>query len=76
MGRTSDGVKQLIERVFCAKKKIELAIYERKHGYGASTFTTSRMPVKAAAAKGFSVATKIFIMFWVFIVLKWATTWP
>ena len=39
MGRTSDGVKQLIERVFRAKKKIELAIYERKHGYGASTFT-------------------------------------
>ncbi len=39
MGRTVDKVTLLIERIFRARKKIELAVYERKQGYGASTFT-------------------------------------
>ncbi len=37
--RTSDSITRLIERIFCARRKIEIAVYERKNGYGASTFT-------------------------------------
>ena len=38
MGRTSDEITKLIERMLRAKRQIELAVMEQKTGTGASTF--------------------------------------
>ena len=39
MGRTADGITQLIERMLRAKRQIELAVIEIKTGAGTSTFS-------------------------------------